>query len=56
MKPVACTLSELAEAYRINSKTLKKWIARYPEIQLIPNQKILTPLQVKMIFEKIGEP
>ena len=56
MKAIAQTLSELAAAYKVNPKTLTRWIKRHPEIKLFPRQKIFTPQQLKIIYEKIGEP
>ena len=56
IKPRAMSKKELATSYNICVRTLNKWIAKFPEIVLDENTKILTPEQVKMIYSKIGEP
>ena len=53
---------QLAEAYGVHQKTLNKWIMRaniVPElitIEVYNRIKVFTPAQVKVIFDKIGEP
>ena len=49
--------SELAELYGISSRHLRDMINRYPELkEKIGNEKLLTPKQVRLIFEFLGEP
>ncbi len=50
------TLTTLAHAYNVHINTLKKWIDNYPEIELNPNCRVLTPKQVEVIFDKTGKP
>lgn len=56
-KPRAMSKSELAAAYGICANTLNNWFKRFPNDIIIDKKaKILTPDQVKIIYEKIGEP
>lgn len=56
-KPVAMSKSQLAELYDVSLETLRAWINRFPDdIKISKTAKLLTPEQVKMIYEKIGEP
>jgi hypothetical protein len=50
------TLTTLAYAYNVHINTLKKWIGKYPEIELDPNCRVLTPKQLEVIYDKIGNP
>lgn len=55
--PRAMSKSEMAKAYGICVSTLNNWFARFPaEIVIDKKAKILTPEQVKMVYEKIGTP
>ena len=57
VKPRAMNKTELAALYKVCPKTINKWIANFQsEIGKIAGTNILTPAQVKVIFEKIGEP
>lgn len=56
MKAKATTLSTLSAMYGINLKTFKLWLKPFPELKPKPGQRILTPKQVKAIFEQFGEP
>lgn len=51
----AMSKSELSAAYNICPATLNAWLIR-AKIDINKNIKIFTPAQVKIIFEKIGEP
>lgn len=48
--------TELCQKYGVCLETLNKWIESIQEIKLTPGQRILTPAQVRLIFERIGEP
>ncbi len=52
----AYTISELAALYGISTKTIKTWLK--PHAQEIGPRlgRYYTTLQVRTIFEKIGEP
>lgn len=56
MKTAASTLSAIAAQYRIDVRTLKNWLKPHPTLQPAPGQRILTPKQVKGIYEQFGEP
>ncbi len=53
----ALSHKELAQMYGVTSKTLSHWLQPFREkIKIKGKQKIYTPLQVKIIFECLGEP
>ena len=52
----AMTKKELAIAYGIHISTLMKWLKEIPELNLTTYQKLLTPKQIQIIFEKLGAP
>ena len=52
----ALSKKELAKLYGIHNVTLVKWLKSIKGLKLEKNQKILTPLQVSIIFKEIGEP
>ena len=52
----ALSKKELASMYGVHVETLIKWIKTIKELDLKKNQKILTPLQVHIIFNALGEP
>ncbi len=56
MTATTSSFKSLAVAYKTTVRTLQKWLAPYPEIGIKRYQKLLSPKQVAMIFEKIGEP
>ncbi len=56
MKPKASTKTELAKMYKVHYDTFAKWLKSVPELNLLPTQRVLTPKQVKKIFDHLGEP
>lgn len=54
-KPRPMNLSQLANAYGVCTKTVKKWL-KIQNIPLPVSTNIFTIAQVKRIFESIGEP
>jgi DNA-binding transcriptional regulator YiaG len=56
MKAVTASKSELANQYGISVRTLAKWLENIPELVIDKNVRLLTPKQVKLIYEKLGEP
>ncbi|MBW6482832.1 MAG: DUF4248 domain-containing protein [Vicingaceae bacterium] len=58
IKPQAKNLKQLAVAYKVSQVTMRKWLR---VAGLIPKEQpratyIFTPLEVKAIYEKLGEP
>jgi len=47
---------ELCRKYGICIETLNKWLSLSPEIEVRKEQRILTPAQIRLIYDKIGEP
>lgn len=49
---------ELANDYKIDSLTLCTWLKKIPNnfYETIKQVKILTPLQLKIIYDHLGEP
>lgn len=56
MKPEAATKSQLAKQYKVHYTTFIKWLKMIPELKLSKGQRILTPRQVQLVFEHLGEP
>jgi hypothetical protein len=56
MKPVASTITGLAQQYNITPRTLKNWLKDCPELKLHKNRRILSPKQVAKIYDHFGEP
>ena len=54
MKPKS--KSQLAKEFRISYSTFSKWLKAIPELELKPNQRILYPKQINMLYEYYGEP
>lgn len=52
----AMTRTELAQLYNVNIRTLNKWMKQFPELPKKCTKCILTPAEVTLIFQKIGEP
>lgn len=52
----AYTISELAALYGISTKTIKTWLKPHAEAIGMRHGRYFTTLQVRIIFEKIGEP
>lgn len=53
----AMSRTELAAKYKVDLKTLNKWLKRHSQVFTLPRCKsILTPAEVKQIFQLIGEP
>lgn len=50
------TKKELSKKYLVSYSTFIKWLQSIPELNLSVNQRILTPKQINIIYENIGEP
>lgn len=54
--PKAMSKAQLADAYGVHPTTLRKWLQMVPNLGLQDGQRILTPRQVQLVFEHLGEP
>lgn len=52
----SATRSQLAIRYGVCADTFKKWITMIPTLDIRPNQRVLTPKQVTIIYQHLGEP
>lgn len=48
--------SELAVEYGVSMTTMRKWINAIPNLNLSKNQRLLTPVQVDIIYAHLGSP
>ena len=55
-KPKTISKGELAKAYGIHISTFNNWIQLVPNLNLRKGQRVLTPKQVGLIIEHLGEP
>lgn len=55
-EPEAMTITQLAALYKVCPRTLAKWLKPYIDDIGEKEGYIYKPIQVKIIFEKIGEP
>jgi len=54
---VAMNKTQLANLYKIGPRTFNKWIKPFiAELGDIEGRYIFTPSQVKIIYERLGEP
>ncbi|HEX7413063.1 MAG TPA: DUF4248 domain-containing protein [Bacteroidia bacterium] len=56
MKAAAKSKGQLAKDYKVHYNTFLKWIKKIPELKLTPLQRVLTPKQVEIIYNHLGEP
>ncbi|MEO6731920.1 MAG: DUF4248 domain-containing protein [Ferruginibacter sp.] len=56
MKAQTATKTQLAKHYKVHYNTFIKWLKMIPELELNPTQRILTPKQVQIIYNHLGEP
>lgn len=57
MKQISvCTKSQLAQQYGVTYGTFSKWLKIVPDLVLTPGQRILTPKQIELIVQHLGEP
>jgi transposase len=50
------TKKELAQMYGVHYNTFAKWINAISDLKLMPKQRLLTPKQVAIIVNELGEP
>ena len=55
IKPCAMNLSQLAVLYKVSPRTFKKWLKK-KGIPMPEDTYSFMPIEVKRIFEEIGEP
>jgi len=48
--------SKLAAEYQISHTTLLKWLKEVPDLNLKPNQRLLSPSQIKKFYDFHGHP
>jgi hypothetical protein len=48
--------TQIAQKYQVCLPTLNKMLAKIPDFILDKTLRILTPKQVRLIFEHLGEP
>jgi hypothetical protein len=54
IKPI--TKKELSKKYFVSYNTFNKWLTQIPELKLHHGQRMLTPKQIEIIYNSIGEP
>ena len=54
IKPI--TKKELSKKYFVSYNTFNKWLTHIPELKLHHGQRMLTPKQIEIIYNSIGEP
>jgi hypothetical protein len=52
----AYTTTELAALYQVSTKTFRTWLKQYAKEIGERESRYFTVLQVKIIFERLGEP
>lgn len=52
----AMTLTELARKYEVSNKTMFSWLKRKGIIKGKRDGYLFTPKEIKIIYEKLGEP
>jgi hypothetical protein len=54
--PKAMSKGKMAQAYGVHASTLNNWLAMVPDLELRKGQRMLTPKQVRLVMEHLGEP
>lgn len=52
----SATRSQLAKRYSVSPETFKKWLGKVPNLEIDNKERVLTPKQVGIIIEHLGEP
>ncbi len=55
-KHASSTRTQLATRYKVSVVTFKKWLTKIPDLDLEANDRVLTPKQVGIILQHLGEP
>ncbi|MEJ7821513.1 MAG: DUF4248 domain-containing protein [Chitinophagaceae bacterium] len=56
MKAETSTKTQLAKQYKVHYSTFIKWLQLIPDLNLSTKQRSLTPKQVQLIYNHLGEP
>jgi len=56
MKKKGLTKKEMAKKYCVSYNTFICWIKNIPELKLFERQRVLTPRQIEIITDALGEP
>lgn len=56
IKHASSTRTQLAVRYNVSVVTFKKWLSKIPDLGLEANDRVLTPKQVGIILQHLGEP
>ena len=56
MKAETATKTQLAKQYKVHYNTFIKWLKMIPDLELSSKQRLLTPKQVKIIYNHLGDP
>ena len=56
MKAETATKTQLAKQYKVHYTTFIKWLKMIPDLELDVKLRILTPKQVQIIYNHLGEP
>jgi len=50
------TRTQLAKEYKVDYSTFISWLNDIDELKLHPKRRLLTPKQVKLVYEHLGDP
>lgn len=50
------TKKELSKKYGVHYNTFLKWLKEIKNLEINPKQRLLTPKQVEIIYQELGEP
>ena len=56
MKAETASKTQLAIKYKVSYNTFIKWLRMIPELELNPKKRLLTPKQVQIVYNHLGEP
>ncbi|MBK6976979.1 MAG: DUF4248 domain-containing protein [Cytophagaceae bacterium] len=56
MKIKATNRTAMASLYEVSLVTFNKWLMEIEELKLDPKKRILSPKQVQIIVENLGDP
>ena len=56
MRATTASKTQLAIQYKVSYNTFIKWLRMIPELEINRKTRLLTPKQVQMIYNHLGEP
>lgn len=56
MKIKATTRTAMASLYEVSLVTFNKWLMEIEDLKFDPKKRILSPKQVQIIIDKLGDP